>query len=523
VTKAIDDRRLRLGLLAASVVMIAVSIAVIATRHTGGSDKAPQNEAAQLVGRDALIYVHLSTDGDRDAVRRATDTLRTFPGANRVRDDLIKSVGGTPTGSDAADIGEWLGKEVALALLPTRGERSDVLLALESTDRDKTERYLRLRLSEPIGQITVRGTTLRNYSGLWVAWVGDFLTLGSFDGISKALALHAGQGEPLADNEAYRRVTDDLPKDRVADAYARPAGLRGVLVPRGGLLGLVGSLADRQALVAIGAGLAPSDNGAELVARSLTAVGGPRIAPFTPTLLDAVPADALALLATNSPGTAIPRALDFAGGAGDAFKRLAADLERRTGVDLEREIAPLLGLETVVFVRRSGTLAPVFTLVAQVRSENAARERLARLQAPLAKLARRDANGRVPAFRTRRVGGLEAFELELRPGLRVAYTLEGGRLIVSTSVAGILAALHPAKPITDSDALETVLSDRPQRVTSLLFLDFSQLLGLGEQSGLADDPRYARSRADLRRIRSIGAASSTEGNLTTLELSLEIP
>src|SRR5215207_124361 len=502
--------------------MVLVSIAVLVSRAGGDGDGPPPDEAAEITPRDALLYVHVSTDRDRPPVDDTDDLFNSFPGTKRLRDDLIARLGGTPTGTDAADIGEWLGKEAALAILPTRGERSDALLALESRDRDKTERYLRLRLARPLGAVTVRGTRVSNYGSFWGAWVGDFLTLGSYDAIDAALDLRAGQGTPLGDNEAYRRVTDGLPDDRAVDAYARPAGLRGVLVPRRGLLGLIGSLADRQALVAVGAGLRARDEGAELVTRSLTAVGAPRTPEFTPTLLGAVPSDVIAMVATSAPARVLPRVLSFAGGAGTAFQQLRADVEKRSGVDLEEEIAPLLGGETVLSIRR-GTPAPVYTLVARVRSEQAARERLARLQAPLSRLATRRGGGQVPAFRTRRVGATGAYELEVRPGLRILYTVARGRLIVSTSLAGVLGALRPPKAITESEQFRTVLSGRPPRVTSLLFLDFSQLLGLGEQAGLADDPGYARSRADLRRIRSIGAASSTEGNLTTLELFLEIP
>jgi hypothetical protein len=279
-----------------------------------------------------------------------------------------------------------------------------------------------------------------------------------------------------------------------------------VLVPRGGLLGLVGALADRQALVAVGAALRPEDEGAAVVSRSLTAVGAPRIPPFEPTLLETVPADSIAMLATNSPGTTIPRALDIAGQPGIAIRRLQADVEKRLGVRLTKDVAPLLGSETVVSVQ-PGILAPIFTLVARVRSEAASRARLARLR---------------PGAPTRRVGSINVTELELRPGLRVLFTVNRGRLIASTNLSGVLAALRPRRPITEDEGFRTVLGEPREPVTSLLFLDFSQLLGLGERSGLADNPGYTRSRADLQKIRSIGAASSTEGNLTTLELFLEI-
>ena len=81
MTKAIDDRRLRLVLLGASVVMVIVSIAVLVARGAGGGDDGPpQNKAAGLVPRETLLYVHVSTDGDRDAVGEALDTFNTFPG-----------------------------------------------------------------------------------------------------------------------------------------------------------------------------------------------------------------------------------------------------------------------------------------------------------------------------------------------------------------------------------------------------------------------------------------------------------
>jgi hypothetical protein len=522
VTRAIDDRRLRLGLLAASVVMVLVSVAVLVTRGGGDGGSPPQNKAAALVPRTTLAYVHVSTDRDRDSVKQGLALFERFPGANRVRDDLIARFGGTPTGSDASDIGGWLGKEAALAILPTQGERSDVLLALEARDRDKAERYLRSRLGRPAGSVDLRGTTLERHGEFWVAWVGDFVTVGSFDAIVRAAALHAGKGVSLADNEAYRRVSSGLPEDRVVDAYARPAGLRGVLIPRGGLLGFLASVADRQALVAVGGSLRPRDGGgAQATLKALTAVGGPGIAEFDPTLLGSVPADSIAMVDTNAPVTVIPRVLAAAGGVGDVFRRLLADIEKRSGVDLVKQVVPLLSGETVLSVRR-GTPAPVFTLVARVRDQAAARERLARLQGPLSRLAPRRGGGQVPAFRTRRVAGIEAFELEARPGLRIVYTVDRGRLIASTNLTGILAAVRTPKPITESETFGKVVNGAPSPVSSLLFLDFSQLLGLGEQSGLADDPGYARFRADLRKIRAIGAASSTEGNLTTAELFLEI-
>ena len=63
---------------------------------------------------------------------------------------------------------------------------------------------------------------------------------------------------------------------------------------------------------------------------------------------------------------------------------------------------------------------------------------------------------------------------------------------------------------------------RPGRVTSLVFLDFSQLLGLGERTGLNASRSYLAARSDLRRIRALGASTSGGGTESTTELRLQI-
>jgi hypothetical protein len=59
-------------------------------------------------------------------------------------------------------------------------------------------------------------------------------------------------------------------------------------------------------------------------------------------------------------------------------------------------------------------------------------------------------------------------------------------------------------------------------VTSLVFLDFSQLLGLGERTGLNASRGYLAVRNDLKRVRALGAATSEGGKQSTTELFFQI-
>jgi hypothetical protein len=60
-------------------------------------------------------------------------------------------------------------------------------------------------------------------------------------------------------------------------------------------------------------------------------------------------------------------------------------------------------------------------------------------------------------------------------------------------------------------------------VTSVLFLDFSQLLRLGEQTGLTRSAQYNALRPDLQKVRAVGLSSTSGETDSTAELFLQIP
>jgi hypothetical protein len=60
-------------------------------------------------------------------------------------------------------------------------------------------------------------------------------------------------------------------------------------------------------------------------------------------------------------------------------------------------------------------------------------------------------------------------------------------------------------------------------VGSVVFLDFSQLLRLGEQTGLNDSRSYQAVKADLAKVQAVGGSTSRAGDLTTAELVFSIP
>jgi hypothetical protein len=161
--------------------------------------------------------------------------------------------------------------------------------------------------------------------------------------------------------------------------------------------------------------------------------------------------------------------------------------------------------------------ATVVTAVARVADEARAGAALARLQRPISK-----ALG-AGAFRSTDVGGVRAWSLVLGRALTITYAVFDKKLVISTSLDAIRSLRSGGGALTGAPAFRATLGNRPDRVTSLTFLDFNQLLTLAEQTGLNQSPTYARVRDDLRRIQAVGAQTSGGEGDSTAELRFQIP
>ena len=103
------------------------------------------------------------------------------------------------------------------------------------------------------------------------------------------------------------------------------------------------------------------------------------------------------------------------------------------------------------------------------------------------------------------------------------FAVSHGLVVVSTSLRALAGVIMHARSLADESAYRAALANGPSQVTSLLFLDFSQLLSLGEQTGLMHGPQIAALRPDLEKIRAIGLDSTSGESDTTSELFIDIP
>ena len=534
------------AVIAAGVVAAAVA--------TSTHELPPATGAAQLIPADALLYVHVSTDPDRPAVRRAIQVAQRFPDFPLAQAALTARVGAVLSGSSgstvdfASQIRPWLGREAAFALLNTPTSTAGSLVVIGVRDHDLAARFV---AGNGIAQAgAYRGIRLLRYRfGTVLAFVRHYLVLGQQASVKAAIDAASGHLQSLAQSSVYRAAAAGEPAGRVLDAYASAAGVRRVLAAQGGILGALGVLLYQPALTGTTISVSAVPSGLRLRVHgaldpTLAQVTGGRSRPFAPSLAAAMPEGTTMLLDVNGLDRVAPRVLSasaeggFAGRIGPLLRRLGAALASE-GVNVQR-ITSIFSGETAVAVAPSGGRAargsagggaagsaggPALLIVTRTAHQAATRALLAELEAPLAQLFPPPSSGpgTVAEFNSVPVAGVSVHQLALAPGLQLDYAVFRGLVAVSTSLQAIAGVVRHTRSLSDDPAFKATLGDRPDQVTSLVFLDFSQLLSLAEQTGLTRSASVRALTPDLEKIRAIGLASTRGEADTTAELSLQIP
>jgi hypothetical protein len=528
--------------LSALIAAAAVAVALV----LGSGDQPPATGAARLVPADALIYVHVSTDVRRPAVKRAISLARRFPDSpllSRAIQSQLSALLGGPAGR----MRSWLGQEAAFALLNTNTSTAGSLVVLD-VSRPRLARQV-VAASGAAAEGSYRGTALLRYpSGTVLAFVSHYLVGGQAASVRVAIDVAAGRQGSLAGSPAYQQAAGDEPSGRVLDAYASVSGVHRVLTPRNGLLGALGALLDQPALTGVAMSLSAVAPGVRVMVHgaldpTLAKLSGPTPVQFEPTLPGAMPAQGALLLDVSNLVQWAPRVLGATAKVGVAgrvqplFRRLGSALAAQ-GVDLHALTGVFSGEAAVAISpsRASTAAAPAsrrprrarglaLVIVTRTRDQQATSSLLASLQAPLAQLFPPPASGpgQAPEFSDVPVDGVTVHRFVLAPGLELDYAVFRGLVVLATSLPAITGIVHSAHALDSEPLYRAALGERPDPVTSLLFLDFSQLLRLGEQTGLVRGRRATALLPDLKRIRSIGLASTRGEADTNAELFLQIP
>jgi hypothetical protein len=516
--------------LVAVVAVVAVILIVLIAGSGGQAATPPVTGAAALVPSDALAYIHISTDQSRPSVPNALSLAARFPGYRALRDGLLARLGviGPGVAVDfARDVRPWLGKEVALAVFDTPTTTSGSLIVVAVGNRREAERFVAGLPSD--GTDTYGGATITGHpKALDTAFVGRYLLIGHSGAIRAAIDVAAGRAPSLRADPSYRRATASEPAARAADAYFSATGVTRLIAARPGVVGVLGSLLYQPTLEGVAFSLVPATGGVQVEVKSvlnpqLTRGSSPS---FVPSLGSEAPSGAALFLDAMGLNRILPRVLTTIGIGAQIPKLLTKIGVALTaqGVNVHQDIVSLFQRESAVVISTHAG-KPVVTVLARTPDPTQTRTVFAQLEVPLERLFAPAGNaaGQAPIFNQVTVGGLDAHQLVLAPGLQFDYAVSGHELLLSTSLQGIAGAAHHARSLLDDRAYGLTLGNHPARVTSLLFLDLNQLLSLGEQTGLITGTRYRVLKPDLERVHAIGLDTTSGEAESTAELFLQIP
>jgi hypothetical protein len=451
---------------AVAAVLVAAVLATVSLARDGipsssGSDGGA--EMAALVPSDALVYVHVSLDRGRDAVDRIVRQAERFPSYVGLRDNIRKQLASPDCDRATAAIEK--ADDAAFSLFVSeKGSALSLLLIDQGGTRPAAE--------------------LERCGALYAANVGPYLAIGQRESLAIATTLNDRGGNSLQSSRLVSGQFERLPDERAADGWLSVDGVRRVLVPQNGVLGLLGVTVDQPRLRGLAFAVAPSDKGASLAVRSaLTKAkqAPPASQDAMESVLDRVPAGVLGAFVVPKLGDSLGRLGGVLAGASGATA-LAA---------LPKSVIAMFDQPTSVTLK-SAKNAPVMTLLTTTDDEASARSKLATMSAKQRAL--------FPA------------------------AVKDGYVALATKKTGLDVLEKPDESLAQSSPWQAVLGGAaPKGDASLLFLDFSKLLALAEQTGLGSDNAYRAVRADLGRISAAGARISSGVSESTVDLSLLIP
>ncbi len=485
---------------AAIVLIVTVAVPALPCSFPGGDSCAPDDEAVALVPDDALAYMHANLDAETEQYSDFADLserLPLFSGQIADRAAALLASPGTESLDFDADVRPWFGGEVAVAILDDAGEANPVVM-IEISDGEGADDFASSLTS---------GDTV-------VEQVGRFLVIGSAAGVAAIEDVAAD--ESLADDEAATSVRDELPEHRVADAWISPDGINVLITDsRSGLDALTPLLspgASEGAALSIGAG--EEGEGFELAVRSSLDPKRAKSAPgffaafpgFEPALPEQLPADSLAYLGFADPGETVRELLAQAGegapGIAESFRDLTADLRAEAGLNLGTDLIDALGEEAALTLdatsssessSSAGRPFPYLTFVSDNVDETGLREALAALQAPLGDVSTEQ-----------QIAGVDARTLQVSPTVSVTYAIVDGVGIAATSPEAIGALTGGGAGLEETDRYSAAIEGFADEVSLIGYVNLGDLVALGEELGLAEDPVYATFAGEFRRLEALG-------------------
>ena len=496
---------------------------------------APSNDTIAYVPRDAVIYAHVTVNGDSHQSDLAGDLNDELPNLTALlqSDTSALAIPSARPVDLSHEVLPWAKDDIALLGVPGPKKTTPEAYIVGVGDDAKANQFLAgLGPGGKSKQVKVGDATVSVYAtGLATARSGDEALFGSVAAVRAALGTKSGGAPALqgSDQDAARAA---LPDVRLAEVYLSQAGIGRFLVGRQGNATQLDTFVDYGASTGMAVSARARDDGVEinmvsdldpkLEQQSPTVFASlPR---FEPSLADEAGSRALGYIGVGDLGPALDKALATAGsgaqGLAGSLRALAQSLQRQAGVDPLKDLLPALGGQAALVAEPTGS-APYASLIVDGVDEEKANDALASLQAPLVR-SLGTGGPQVPSFQTKEVDGVAVHSVQISPSVDLSYAVFDGKLVVSTQPEGIAQVRSSGDNLAGTGAYQAATDHLPNDVSALVFLNLDEVLGLAQQAGLAEDPLYASLSEDISHVQSLGLAVRGSDEELRSELFLAI-
>lgn len=510
-----------------------------------------RGSTAHLLGHipgdvEALGVVSLDPGaGQKLNIARLSDAIPGMSGPTDVAarleewgDDALAELG-----LDYDDVTSWLGVEVAF-MVDVRDEETSVAILAHMDERDGAKLMI-AKLSSPGGAwdgvrwnpTPHRGVTVEVPSDgpadvPTYAYDGDVLVIASDPGfVRRIIDTHQGVAPSIETVASYQEAEAELPASRLVTAFVDTTALGGDLQPAAGTVTALGGLGDLGAVRSIGMSVAVEADGialdmvASYDAASLT---GPLLDQVSAedhdnTLLDMVPADAWGVFAGQHFDLSLGAAIDEIQVSDPATAR---DLQQ-AGISGDGGLIELMTGDLAVALSPDDRTTVGWALLVGISEDAATASAVERAALGIAELLGGDGRGTgAEVVAWDELGGPGGVVIRAARELPVAYALDGGVLVVGTSVDQVGRVLATGDDTSSADRAPFARATAELRATDALFyVELRRVLD-SIRDGLrpSDRQRFDEELGDeLRAIRSISFGIDADPDRERIRVFVEIP
>ena len=518
----------------ATGVLAAVAAASLAVAGCGGSSSASTGAGAAgvaaFVPAGSPVYFEFSTAADGAQWRQALALAKRFPGYEKA----ISSVTGNlaSEGIDFAnEIKPLLGSSAAVGVLDITGlgvnQKASAVMALDLADgKDADAVKLIQSGKDPAAKIGEHdGVALYGDKNAVIAVLdGTALFSDTKDNVNRAIDAHrGGKAQTMAGSARLDQAFADLPDEVLAQGFVDVGALLKIAESEGGSavakqLATSGVGAD----ASLGVSVSAEADGVRIkaVGRSLGSGYGAGES-FTPTLVDHVPADALAYIGVKNLYSAGEKLVAQLGSQNPEIKTSLSKASLALpllGINLD-DIKGLTSLEHAIVVTK-GTPTPGVVAALQVAEPAKAKATLDQLRKSAPPLLAASGKKIPPFTAVQLANGVSGWQSAIDPRAGVVYGVDGNLALIGTRPEAIKAVQEPASKLSDDPAFQAATRQMPSKVDSFVWVNGEELLPNLEALGvLKNAPKD--TVPNLRPIKNL-AAWSTGGDAPTFEAFVTI-